>query len=449
MPLMGILYSFVVALVAVLAAPWYFLRSGLRGFPKGYWSERLGRIPKSISDPGPAAAIWIHAVSVGETLAVAGLAGEIVRRFPGSPVYMSHVTPAGREAGEGRIQGVTGRFFLPLDLKVCLKPFFARLRPQLLIVAETELWPNLLRLARDNGTKVVLVNARLSQRSFRGYARFGFFFRGVVQSVDWIFAQTKEDADRFRQLGATRVSVAGNLKFDAKPPARGELSRSLRRGLEYSKRGPVLVAASTMAGEEPLVLRAWDSIRQKYPQAMIILAPRHPRRFEDVAELLAGEHRRFIRRTSLDPVDLGPQLAQTEILLLNTIGELAGVFELADVAFVGGSLVPTGGHNLLEPAFWAKPVVFGPHMENFRDLAQQFLAAGAAFQVDGCDSLAARLIDLFASSELRTQVGENARQLVQSGSGATERVVERLSDWLEGIPAATRYAAASVEGPVR
>ncbi|HEV2378395.1 MAG TPA: 3-deoxy-D-manno-octulosonic acid transferase [Terriglobia bacterium] len=447
---MGMLYSLVVACAAVLAAPWYLLRSGLRSFPNGYWSERLGRVPESIRAPGRTGSIWIHAVSVGETLAIAGLAGEIGQRFRGHPIYLSHVTPAGRSAGEGRIQNVAGRFFLPVDLKACLRPFFEHLRPKLLIIAETELWPNLLRVAREYGTRVVLVNARLSERSFRGYARFGFFFRGVARSTDWIFAQTDQDAERFRRLGAARVSVAGNLKFDARPPQRGELPRAMRPALEGSGRGPVLVAGSTMAGEERLVLRAWDAIRSRYPQALLILAPRHPQRFEEVADLLAGDGRRFSRRTSLDPMDLESQLTATDIVLLNTIGELAGVFELADVAFVGGSLVPTGGHNLLEPAFWAKPVLFGPHMENFRDIAQQFLAVDAAIRVTDPESFAARVVELFGDAELRNRVGERAQRLVQSGSGATHRIVERLSEWLtESIPLEVGEAAAPVEDRVR
>ena len=313
------------------------------------------------------------------------------------------MTPAGRAAGEPGIPGVAGRFFLPLDLKGPVRRAFDRLRPEMLIIAETELWPNLLSVARERGTRVVLVNARLSERSFRGYRRFRFFFRRVLGAVDLIFAQTERDAERFRELGARQPSVAGNLKFDGRPPQLGELPRLARRALGKARRGPVLVAGSTMAGEERLVLRAWDQVRQGYPAALLILAPRHPQRFEEVAQVLSGEGRRFLRRTSLDPAELEAQFADVEILLLNTIGELAGVFELADVAFVGGSLVPTGGHNVLEPAFWAKPVLFGPHMQNFRDIAERFLAEGAAFQVQNADELAARTLALFGTSRRGAQ----------------------------------------------
>ena len=433
---MEALYSLLVTVAAVLAAPWYLIRYGLRGLPPGYWRERFGRLPASLGAGGGGRVIWVHAVSVGETLAVAGLVSEIRRRFPARPLYLSSVTPAGRAAGEARIPGVAGRFFLPLDLKGPVRRVFERLRPELLIIAETELWPNLLSVARACGTRVVLVNARLSERSFRGYRRFGFFFRGVLGAVDWVFAQSEADAERFRKLGVRRVSVAGNLKFDGRPPELGELPRLARRALENSGRGPVLVAGSTMAGEEPLVLRAWDRILERYPRALLILAPRHPQRFDEVAQILGAGRRRFVRRTSLDPAELETQFAETEILLLNTIGELAGVFELADVAFVGGSLVPTGGHNLLEPAFWGKPVLFGLHMENFRDIAELFLAEGAAFQVRDADELAARTIAFFGDAHLRSALGERARRVLESGSGATARILDGLREWLEERPVA-------------
>jgi 3-deoxy-D-manno-octulosonic-acid transferase len=272
----------------------------------------------------------------------------------------------------------------------------------------------------------------------------------VARSTDWIFAQTDQDAERFRHLGALRVSVAGNLKFDARLPARGELARSMGLALGSAGRGPVLVAGSTMAGEEQLVLRAWDAVQLRYPKALLVLAPRHPQRFEEVAELLTRERRRFSRRTSLDPLNLESQMAELDIVLLNTIGELAGVFDVADVAFVGGSLVPTGGHNPLEAAFWGKPVLFGPNMKNFRDIAHQFLAAGAAIQVADPESLAARVVELFGSAELRRQVGRRGQLLIESGSGATQRIVARLGEWLpESVPLEMVQAAAPAEDRVR
>jgi 3-deoxy-D-manno-octulosonic-acid transferase len=427
---MNALYSLLVTFVAALAAPFYLVR--YRRLPSGYWRERFGSLPDSFPRETDARAIWVHAVSVGETLAVAGLVGEIARRFPGRPIYLSHVTPTGRAAGERRIPGVAGRFYLPVDWKWSVRRVFERLHPAMLIIAETELWPNLLRVARERGTRVVLVNARLSERSFHGYRRFGFFFRPLLGSLDGVFAQTERDAERFRVLSVpvARISVVGNLKFDLRPPELGSLARLMRQSLESAGRGPVLVAGSTMAGEERMVLGAWDRVRTSFPSSFLVLAPRHPQRFEEVARLLAGEGRRFLRRTALDPAEREAQLAETEVLLLNTIGELGGVYELADAAFVGGSLVLNGGHNPLEPAFWAKPVLFGKHMENFRDTARLLLAEGAAFEVENPDGLAARVLELFRDAALARAAGTRAKVVLERGSGATERIANGLTRWL-------------------
>lgn len=429
---MELLYSLLVTIAAALAAPWYAVRYGLRGRPRGYWRERMGMRAKSFPDRPETGAIWIHAVSVGETLAVAGLIAGIRRRFPGRPVYLSHVTPTGRAAGEARIPDVCGRFFLPLDWKWAARRVFDRLRPVMLILAETELWPNLLSVARERDTRVILVNARLSARSLRGYRRFGFFFRRALAGIDHVFAQTGRDAARFRELGVPdqRVTVAGNLKSDMRPPQSNDLARQLRRALDESEGRPVLVAGSTMPGEERLVLGAWDTIRARSPRAFLVLAPRHPERFEEVAHLLGDERRRFVRRTSLDPAESGRQLAEADVLLLNTIGELAGAYQLADAAFVGGSLVATGGHNPLEPAFWSSPVLFGAHMDAFHDLAEQFVAESAAFQVGSADELAARVIELFANPSLRQTMGSRAQAVLRSSAGATARILDALAPWL-------------------
>ncbi len=442
---MGVLYSLLVTVAALLAAPYYLIRDRLRGAPPGYWRERLGRLPKSLTGEPHDGTIWVHAVSVGETLAVAGLVGEIMRRFPSQPIYLSHATTTGRAVGEARIPGVAGRFYLPLDWKWAAHRVFDRLRPRLLIIAETEIWPNFLAVASERGVRVALVNARLSEHSFIGYRRFGFLFRHALAAIDVVFAQTERDADRFRQLGVPpeKVSVAGNLKFDARPPQLGEFPRLARRALEQAGRGPVLVAGSTMAGEEPLVLRAWGRIRERFPSAMLILAPRHPQRFVEVAQLLGQRGCRFVRRTELDPLNPGVRFAEAEVVLLDTLGELTGVFELADVAFVGGSMVPTGGHNVLEPAFWAKPVLFGVHMQHFRDIAGQFLAEGAAFQVKDVDDLARRTSELFADGRLREEMGKRAKRLLENGSGATKRITAQLACWLEEEPA---LQMAAVEG---
>lgn len=427
---MYLIYSILFSVGAILTAPYYWWRKGRRQ-KRGYWAERFGTIPFQESAPG---AIWVHAVSLGETLAVAGLVQEMQRAFPGRKIYLSHVTPAGREAGEKRLPSIAGRFYVPLDWRWAARKALARIRPSLLVIVETELWPNLLRAAQEAGVRVVMVNARMSKRSLRGYQLARPFMRHVLANIDEICAQAEEDAERFRQLGAKpeRVKTVGNLKFDAQPPHLGEFARALKAALRQAQRGPVLVAASTMPGEEPLVLQAWDLIRARYPQALLILAPRHPARFLEVSKDLADARRGFVRRTTLQVEEqaLSRQLAATAILLLDTIGELAGVFEVADLVFIGGSLVPTGGHNLLEPAYWSKVIAFGPHMENFRDIAKLFLDAGAAIQVRNPEELA-HATWLLENREARERLGASARQVLEQNSGATARTLDCLRNYLD------------------
>jgi len=427
---MYLIYSMLFSVGVILTAPVYWWRKGRRQKP-GYWAERFGSIPFQESGPG---AIWVHAVSLGETLAVAALVKKMQRTFPDRKIYLSHVTPAGREAGEKRLPDIAGRFYVPLDWPWAVRKALARIRPSLLVIVETELWPNLFRAAREADARVVIVNARMSERSLRGYRRARPFMQRVLADVNEIYAQTEVDAERFRKLGAEpeRVRMVGNLKFDAEPPQRGEFARALKAALRQAQRGPVLVAASTMPNEEPLVLEAWDLIRARYPQALLILAPRHPARFEEVSQDLMQAQRGFVRRTTLhlEEPELSRELSATGILLLDSIGELAGVFEVADLVFVGGSLVPTGGHNLLEPAYWSKVIAFGPHMENFRDIAKLFLDSGAALQVRNPEELA-HAMWLLENREARERLGAGARLVLEQNSGATARTLDGIRKYLD------------------
>ena len=428
---MYLIYSILFSVGLVLMAPFYWWRKG-RVQGRGHWAERFGNIPYEEPSRG---AIWVHAVSLGETLAVAGLVKEIQKACPQRRIYLSHVTPTGREAGEKRLPDIAGRFYVPLDWRWTVRKVLRRIKPALLIIVETELWPNLLRAAKDSGASVMIVNARLSQHSMRGYSLAKPFFRRVLGCVDEICAQTEEDAGRFLQLVGhpERVRMVGNLKYDPKPPQLGEFARALEGAIRKAQFGPVLVAASTMPGEEPLVLQAWDLIHARHPQALLILTPRHPARFEEVSRDLAQTQRSFVRRTAL-PLDeeaLAKQLASTSILLLDTIGELAGVFEVADMVFMGGSLVPTGGHNVLEPAYWSKVITFGPHMENFRDIARLFLDAGAAIQVGNPLELA-EAAKVLEDREARRRLETGARRVLEQNSGATARTLESLRKFLDG-----------------
>ena len=437
---MFFIYSLLFTLGIIVAAPYYLWRLRGRITSTADWSERIGILPRPFQQTDQSA-VWVHAVSVGETLAIVGLVREIQRRFPGRKVFLSHVTTAGREASAARLPDVAGRFLLPLDWPLAVGGAMRRIRPAVLVITETELWPNLLRAARQEGARVLIVNGRISDRSYRRYRWIRPFMRRVLEKVDGICAQSKTDAKRFCGLGMPpeKVVVSGNLKFEASPPRLGEFTRLLGSALREGRRSPVVIAASTMAGEEELLLTAWAQVRSQYANALLILAPRHPARFEEVASLLTLRDLKTVRRTALGQ-DAGQSTNPTfsaDVLLLDTIGELASVFELADLVFMGGSLVPTGGHNVLEPAYWGKAILFGPHMHNFRDITQLLLERQAVVQISDKTQLAGAMLELLADEARRNELGGAARRLLEDHRGATERVMEILEGWL----AAPAFAA--------
>jgi 3-deoxy-D-manno-octulosonic-acid transferase len=426
--MMYLIYSFLVTLGVLLTAPYYLWkrRDELAG---RRWQERFGLLPESFQQ-AERGAIWLHAVSVGETLAVVKLARDLQALFPDRKIFLSSVTPAGRVAGESRLPSVAGRFYLPMDWRGAVGAALERIQPSLLLIVETELWPNLLRAAHEFGARIILVNARLSPRSFRRYRLLRPLMRRVLENVDVICAQTEADAERFQHLGAApgRIVLSGNLKFDSEPPRLAAFSCLLEKAAGVTGRGPIMIAASTMPGEEPIVLQAWSKIRAHYPKALLVLAPRHPARFDEVARVLADSGRSYTRRTHLacQEPEISRQVATCEVLLLDTIGELAGILELADAVFMGGSLVPTGGHNILEAAYWAKPVVFGPHMENFQDIARLFLEANACVQVQDAAGLAESVLKLFGDRDFARRLGERGKQVLEKQTGATARVLEQI-----------------------
>jgi 3-deoxy-D-manno-octulosonic-acid transferase len=445
--MMDLIYSLLVTLGVLLTAPYYVWkrRDELAG---ARWRERFGLLPRSFQQAGRGA-IWVHAVSVGETLAVARLARDLQAVFPERKIFLSGVTPAGRAAGESRLPAVAGRFYLPMDWRWAVRAALRRIQPSLLVIVETELWPNLLRAARESGARIILVNARLSTRSFRRYGWVRPFMRRVLGNVDAICAQTEADAARFRDLGARpeRVVVTGNLKFDAGPPRVGAFPSLLKKIVIMTGGGPVLMAASTMAGEEAMVLQAWSRIRAQHPRALLVLAPRHPARFDEVAQILASSGYNYTRRTQLasQEAEVSSPVAAIEVLLLDSIGELAGILELADVVFMGGSLVPTGGHNILEAAYWAKPVVFGPHMENFQDIARLFLEADACVQVQDAGELAESVLKLLGDRAAGHRLGERGKQVLERQTGATDRVLEQIRRLL--APPVPQIGGAGVPSP--
>ncbi|HYL17017.1 MAG TPA: 3-deoxy-D-manno-octulosonic acid transferase [Terriglobales bacterium] len=417
------LYSALLALGLLVTLPYWLLQMLRHGKYRSGLAERLGRVPERLGVPqnGNKPTIWIHAVSVGEVLAVSRLITELRTRFPKYRVLVSTTTDTGQKLARERF-GESDVFYFPLDLGFAIQPYLDGLRPRLVVVAETELWPNFFRLAKHSGARIAVVNARISDRSFSGYRRFRCWLANVLKHIDLFLAQTQADYRRLLEIGAPpeRAQVSGNLKFDVASPTLPAIIASLRTAFRGTDAGPIIVAGSTMEGEEPLLLRAFEIVRGGHRKAVMILAPRHLQRFEHVAELLASLNIPFWRRSLWSGEDLSGS-----VLLLDTIGELAAVYGLGQLAFVGGSLVEHGGHNVLEPAQYGVPVVIGPHYQNFRDIVDLFRAADA-IRVVGAAELPLCFVELLSNEAERERIGRRALETARSQTGATERTVKAL-----------------------
>jgi 3-deoxy-D-manno-octulosonic-acid transferase len=423
---MYFLYSVLLGLAVVLAAPWWLARLLAQGKHRAGLGERLGRVPARLGSAQ--GCIWVHAVSVGEVLAVSGLVAGLRARFPERRVLVSTTTDTGQKLARERF-GAENVFYYPADFAFAIRPYLRALRPSLVVLAESEFWPNFLRLARRAGARIAVVNARVSDRSLPRYLRLRTLWRRVLGDLDLFLAQSQEDARRLVAIGAPepRVSGGGNLKFDVQPPESLPAIETLRRILEPTT--AVVVSGSTAEGEEPVVLRAFTTVLEKHPRAVLILAPRRPERFEAIAELIAASGLKFWRRSQL----AGGESLSGGVVLLDTIGELAALYSLATVAFVGGSLVPRGGHNILEPAQFGVATLVGPHTENFRDIINIFERAGAV-RVVRTEGFTDELLRLLDDPAARAELGRRAAAVVGEQRGATERTLNELEKLLT-VPA--------------
>ena len=406
--------------------PYWIFQMVRHGKYRSGLGERLGRVASRLRLPEAAEpVIWVHAVSVGEVLAVAGLVEELQRRFPQHRVFVSTTTDTGQELARKRF-GEGNVFYFPMDFVFAIRPYLRALRPQLVVIAETEFWPNFMRLAHASGARIAVVNARISDRSLPRYWRFRGLLGKVLDNVDLFLAQTPEDAARLKEIGASpeRVQVAGNLKFDLPAPAAPPVVKRLRESIAANAAGPVLVCGSTVDGEESLLLMAFENLLVQNPRAVMILAPRHPERFATVAALLEQMSIRYYRRSGW-----GGEALSGGVFLLDTIGELAALYALADVAFVGGSLVPRGGHNIIEPAQHGVAIVVGNHTENFRDIVNLFQSRDAV-RVVGPAELPLMFLELLANDSERRALGHRAAEAMQSQLGATARTVSALEELL-------------------
>jgi 3-deoxy-D-manno-octulosonic-acid transferase len=423
---MYFLYSALLALALIVSLPYWLFQMARRGKYRLSFRQRMGNVPPHIKNTSSKDTIWIHAVSVGEVLAVSGLVSQLRSRWPDYRILISTTTDTGQNLARARF-GDDSVFYFPLDLGFAILPYLRSVGPRLVIVAETEFWPNFLRLARKSGARIAVVNARISDRSLPGYERLRFWLPKILANIDLFLAQTWEDQKRLIAIGAPedRVEVSGNLKFDITPPPPPEVVASLRQSFRDAGAGPILVCGSTVDEEEErMLLQAFQNLLPTYPRTVMILAPRHPERFKTVETLLESLGIHFWKRSlwSGEPIVGG-------VLLLDSIGELAAIYALADIAFVGGSLVPKGGHNIIEPARHGAAIVVGNFTENFRDVIWLFQTHQAVRQV-GPAELPLVFMDLIADEPARKTLGENALATLRSQTGATERTLAALEKLL-------------------
>jgi 3-deoxy-D-manno-octulosonic-acid transferase len=423
-------YSLLLGCAMVLATPWWLVQMARHAKYRAGLGQRLGFLAAHLKNIHQRV-VWVHAVSVGEVLAISTLVKRLRERYPNHRVLISTTTATGNQLARDRF-GSDNVFFFPLDFGFAINPYLRALRPELVILAETEFWPNILRLAAQSGAKIAVVNARISDRSFPRYRRWRDIFQRVLKPVGMFLAQSDEDARRLVEIGAdaARVSVGGNLKFEVNATPNAEIVHRVREGFADGGSQPLIIAGSTVEGEEPMVLYACAEVMKTYPRMALILAPRHRERFATVAKIVADSPFELVRRSEWN----GEPLAPGTVFLLDSIGELASLYALADVAFVGGSLVRRGGHNILEPAQHGAPIVIGPHYENFRDIISIFVHADAVRIVEG-DKLGEefiRLLNAHAERSGASSLGQRAAAVMRAQSGATDRTMQALDTFMVG-----------------
>lgn len=368
-------------------------------------------------------ALWIHAVSVGEVLSLRNLLAQVKKRHPSWQIYFSTLTNTGYRIAKERLQEADSVFFVPLDFPFMVKRFFRVLRPQLFVLAESEFWPNLLRAARKNCQAIILINGRMSLHSSKAYRRLKPLSLKVLKSIDLFLVQTEQDRERIEQIGidSAKIKVAGNLKAEVSLPSLSrEEIRTLKKKFGIPELKKVIVAGSTHKGEEGPILGVFATARREREDLLLIIAPRHPERAAEVEKMGLNLGLEVMRRTTAAPEKTW------DVLILDTIGELTQFYALADLTFVGGSLIPHGGQNFMEPAFYEKPIFLGPHMDNFAFLADEFVRAGAAIVVSGREELAKAF--LMKDEKSLQEMGKRAKALLNSLQGATQRTLQVIEN---------------------
>jgi 3-deoxy-D-manno-octulosonic-acid transferase len=422
---MYVVYSVFLFFALLFYFPVYFVRSRILKGENLHFCQRCGWGLKEKDSRKKS--VWFHAVSVGEVLSLQNLIQEIKKRHPDWRIDFSCLTESGFRMAKEKLSEADDIFFVPLDFGLIVKRFFRTLKPDVFVLAESEFWPHLLREARRSTKGVLLVNGRISTRSFKRYRRWMFLVKRILSQVSLFLVQTKKDKDMLEKIKVDPniVQVAGNLKAEIELPLLSPQDlKHLRESLGIPEEAKVIVAGSVRKGEEGPLLRAYSKAKEKIPELVFILAPRHPDRAGELEKICRTYPFSVKMRTAVQTFD------RWDVLILDTLGELARFYALSDVAFVGGSLVPWGGHNLLEPAFYAKPVFFGPHMDNFAHLAEIFIEAGAARILEGQQDL----VDVFSLRDEQEyqEMGLRAKSTLQLLQGATEKSLRAIESLMDG-----------------
>jgi 3-deoxy-D-manno-octulosonic-acid transferase len=434
---MFFLYSLILTLVFIAFLPYFAYQAIFNRKYLSNFRERMGRLPDSLKARGRPT-IWLHAVSVGETLASIPLIKDLRAKFPEHRLIVSTTTATGQALARSRISDAEGFCYFPFDWKFSVRRALRTIQPQIVVLMESELWLNFLNECRDENISVIVANGRISDRSFKRSRKFGFFVRRLYFLTSRLAMQSQADAERAIALGAPKekVVVAGNLKYDIGQAAGSSkiVETAERLDLLFDLgRAPLLVAGSTGEVEEEIVLRAFERLRavDETRNVRLLIAPRHPERFDEVSRLIEKSGLTLTRRSLAESITSEARRI-ADVILLDTIGELAAVYSKAAVVFIGGSLIPKGGHNILEPALYAKPIIVGPHMENFREMTNEFLRRGALIQLSGASEqdLFAALIELFGHQSYAQQLGAKAQMAVEENRGATARIVDLIAELL-------------------
>jgi 3-deoxy-D-manno-octulosonic-acid transferase len=406
------LYNFLSAIVVLLYSPLILFKKGPEDKPT-FIRERFGLARYDKTD------IWIHAVSVGEVIACLPFLKALKKEFPDKKITLSTTTYTGQGIARKNFPEADRIMYVPVDTGLCAGRVVRVMRPELFITVETELWPVLTNALKKTGCKIIVLNGRISEKSFKGYKKIGLFMKEMLSYIDYLYMQSDGDADRIKLLGAVKekVGVMGNFKFDISLDKESPL-----KWLEHIE-GKIFLAASTHEGEDEIILDAFASIKKKYEKVRLIIAPRHPERFNNVAEMIDKRGLKYLRKSNI-PDELRTMDDEfPDVILLDTIGELSRAFSNVSIAFIGGSLVPVGGHNILEPAYWSRPIIFGPHMNNF-PISKEFLKKSAAIQINNAEDISDTVTDILLNNDKALALGRNAKAIVEKNTGAVNKAVE-------------------------